>query len=190
MMVSPSATSAARTSDARGAQVGGQHGGGAERSFAADHGAAAFDFDVGAHAHQFLRVHEAVLENIFGDDGRAFGLRGQRHELRLQSVGKPGYSSVIMSAAVKGLSPMTRTESAVHLVFTPTSSQFAEQRVEMSGIASGDVEIASGHGAGDDEGAGLDAVGNDAVLARRSVCSRLGRGWWACRRLRSSLPSC
>ena len=34
----------------------------------------------------------------------------------------------------------------------------------MGGIASGDVEIASGHGAGDDERAGFDAVGNDAVL--------------------------
>ena len=34
----------------------------------------------------------------------------------------------------------------------------------MLGIASGDVEVAAGHGAGDDEGSGLDAVGNDAVL--------------------------
>ena len=69
-----------------------------------------------------------------------------------------------MSAAVKGLSPMTRTESAVRLGFDADFVKFAEQRVEMRGIASGDVEIASGHGTGDDEGAGLDAIGNDAVL--------------------------
>ena len=34
----------------------------------------------------------------------------------------------------------------------------------MRGFASGNVEIASGHGAGDDERAGFDAVGNDSVL--------------------------
>ncbi len=33
----------------------------------------------------------------------------------------------------------------------------------MRGIAGGDVEVAAGERAGDDEGAGLDAVGNDAV---------------------------
>src|SRR5579872_2105812 len=42
--------------------------------------------------------------------------------------------------------------------------QLAEQCVEMRGITSGDVEIASGHGSGDDEGSRLDAVRNDAML--------------------------
>ena len=59
---------------------------------------------------------------------------------------------------------MTRTESAVHFVLTPTSLKFAEQRVEMGGIAAGNVEIAAGHGARDEKGSGFDAVGNDAVL--------------------------
>src|ERR1019366_9518752 len=58
-----------------GAQVRGEDGGGAERSSAADDGAAAFDLDVRAHADQFLRVHKAVLKNVFRDDRRAFGLR-------------------------------------------------------------------------------------------------------------------
>src|ERR1022692_4329681 len=40
-----------------GAQVTGQDGGGAERGFATDYGAAAFNLNVGAHANQFLRVH-------------------------------------------------------------------------------------------------------------------------------------
>ena len=48
-------------------------------------------------------------------------------------------------------------------VLTPTSCKLAEQRAEVRGIASGNVEIAAGHRAGDDERAGFDAVGNDAV---------------------------
>src|SRR5271155_1799734 len=66
-----------------GAQVRGEYGRGAKRSSAAYDGAAAFDLDIGAHAHKFLRVHEAVLEDILGDDRRACGLRGERHVLRL-----------------------------------------------------------------------------------------------------------
>src|ERR1700675_3443441 len=42
--------------------------------------------------------------------------------------------------------------------------QFAEERVEVSRIASRDVEIASGHGAGNNEGSSFDAVGNDAMF--------------------------
>src|SRR6202040_1289183 len=78
--------------DQRGAsaQVGGEDGGGAERSFTDYHGAAAFDFYVRAHADQFLRVHKAVLKNIFDDDGSAFGLRSSRHELRLHVGGEAG----------------------------------------------------------------------------------------------------
>ena len=59
-----------------GTQITGQDGGGAEGSLAADYGAAAFDFDVRAHADQFLGVHEAVLEDVFRDDGCALGLSG------------------------------------------------------------------------------------------------------------------
>src|SRR5262249_41601032 len=44
----------------RGAQVGSEHCGRAQRSLAANHRAAAFDLDVRAHAHQFLRVHETI----------------------------------------------------------------------------------------------------------------------------------
>ena len=59
---------------------------------------------------------------------------------------------------------MTRTESDVDLVLTPTSFEFTKDCAEVSGIASGNVEVAAGHGAGDQEGAGFDAVGYDAVL--------------------------
>ena len=52
----------------RGAQVGGEYGGGAQRSLAANYRAASFNFYVRTHAHQFLSVHETVLEDVFGDD--------------------------------------------------------------------------------------------------------------------------
>ena len=109
MMVSPSATRAASTSDAEARRSLSQDGGGAQRSLAADDGAAAFDLDVRAHADQFLRVHEAVLENVFGDDRGAFGLRRQRHELRLHVGGEAGILLGGHVGGVNGLSPMTRT---------------------------------------------------------------------------------
>src|SRR5438270_6366390 len=34
----------------------------------------------------------------------------------------------------------------------------------MSGIAAGNIEVAAGEGSGNEEGAGLDAVGDDAML--------------------------
>src|SRR5205807_2311193 len=42
------------------------------------------------------------------------------------SVGKPGYSSVTMSAAFRGPSPITRTASVVCAVLTPTSCSFCK----------------------------------------------------------------
>ena len=44
---------------------------------------AAFDADVGTHADEFLDMHEAVLEDVFGDLRRAFALGGEGHILRL-----------------------------------------------------------------------------------------------------------
>ena len=147
-----------------GAQVAGEDGGGAERSFAADDGAAAFDFDVCAHADQFLGVHEAVLENIFGDDRSAFGLRGQRHELRLHVGGESGKFFGGHVGGGEGIVAHDADGIGGGFGFDADFLQFAEHGAEVSGIASGDVEVAAGHGAGDEERAGFDAVGNDAVL--------------------------
>ena len=57
---------------------------------AGDDGLTAFDADVGAHARQLLGVHEAILENGFGDEGDALGLGHQGHELGLQIGGEAG----------------------------------------------------------------------------------------------------
>ena len=147
-----------------GAQVAGEHGGGAELSFAADHGAVALDFNVRTHADQFLSVHEAVLENIFGDDRRAFGLRGQRHELGLHVGGKSGKFFGGHIRGGEGIVAHHAHGVGGRLGLDSDFLEFAEDRAEVSGIASGDVEVAAGHGSGDKKCAGFDAVGNDAVL--------------------------
>ena len=59
------------------------------------------------------------------------------------SVGKPGYSSVIMSAASSGLSPMTRTDSADCAVLTPTSLSSRAER-EVARVAAGDINVSAG----------------------------------------------
>src|SRR3546814_2142163 len=51
-------------------------------------GAVAFDVDLGAQAHQFLHVHEAVLEDRLVDDADAFGDAVHGHELRLHVGGE------------------------------------------------------------------------------------------------------
>ena len=80
------------------------------------------------------------------------------------SVGKPGYSSVDMSLAVSEPPEWTRTLSLPTSSLTPQSSRLGDDGAEVRGVAAVDVEVAAGDGAGDEEGAGLDAVRIDAVL--------------------------
>ena len=109
-------------------------------------------------------MHESVLENILGDDGCAFGLREQGHELRLAVGGEAG---MLFGGHVGGGERVVAHDAdgiGGGASFDADFVKLAEEGAEMRGIAPGDVEIASGHGASDDERAGFDAVGNDAVL--------------------------
>ena len=109
-------------------------------------------------------MHEAVLKDIFGDDRGAFGLRRQRQVLRL-AIGRE--SGMLFGGHVScGERVVAHDTDRVGGDFRFDSNfvKLAEQGVEMTGVASDDVEIASGHGAGDDERAGFDAVWNDAVF--------------------------
>ena len=54
------------------------------------------------------------------------------------SVGKPGYSSVIMSAHFSGPLPTMRTDSPLRLHRHAALFQLLQQRVEMKRIAAGD----------------------------------------------------
>ena len=130
---------------------------------AADGGGAALHGDVGAHAVEFLHVHEAVLEDVFGDGGGAFGLGGEGHVLGLHVGGEAG---VFFSGDVGGLERAAGADADV--VFADLDADAAlfklgDECAEVGGVAAVDVEVAAGDGAGDEEGAGLDAVGIDAV---------------------------
>ena len=80
------------------------------------------------------------------------------------SVGKPGYSSVEMSAALRASPPeRTRTLSCADVDADAALFELGDEGAEVAGVAAVDVEVAAGDGAGDEEGAGFDAVGVDAV---------------------------
>src|ERR1700686_254165 len=146
-----------------GAQVGSEDGGGAQRSSAADDGAAAFDLNVGAHAYQFLRMHEAVLKNVFFDDRRAFGLRGERHVLRLHVSGEAGIFFSVHVGGVKRLIAHDADRVGLDRSFHASFSELLQDGGEVRGIASGNIEVPAGEGSGKDEGSGFDAVGDDTV---------------------------
>src|SRR5215472_11250272 len=60
-----------------------KHGGSTKLSLSTDNCAASFDLDIRAHTHQFLSVHEAILEDVLGHNRRTLGLRRESHVLRL-----------------------------------------------------------------------------------------------------------
>ncbi len=79
------------------------------------------------------------------------------------SVGKPGYSSVVMSVAASLTAGADAHVLLADFEFDAAGFKLAEQRAEVLGVAAVDVEVAAGDGAGDEEGAGFDAVGVDAM---------------------------
>ena len=79
------------------------------------------------------------------------------------SVGKPGNSSVEMLVALSEPPERTRTCPCRLSRRTPQASSLAMSAPRWAGLQSVDVEVAAGDGRGDEEGAGLDAVGIDAV---------------------------
>ena len=148
----------------RGAQIGRQHGRAAQLRFTANGCATAFNPDIRAHAQHFLRVHEAVFEDIFRDDRRAFGLRGQRHELRLH-VGRK--ARVLFGVDIGGFEWTITLHADAVAGFCDLNSglfEFLKYSSEMTGITSGHVQVAAGQRSGDDEGTCFDAVGDDAVF--------------------------
>src|SRR5450631_3058200 len=63
------------------AQVGTHDCGRGETGGAAHGGGASIHLDVGAHAHQFLHMHETIFEDVFADLAYTFSLRGEGHVL-------------------------------------------------------------------------------------------------------------
>ena len=112
-----------------------------------------------------LCVQETIFKNSFVDDGSAFGLRGQRHILRLHVGGEAG---ILFGGDVGG----DKFSYAVDAQLSRTSllnrharfAQFADNRAEMQRLAIGERDIAVGDSASDEKCAGFDAVGNHGVF--------------------------
>src|SRR5208283_1711925 len=121
-------------------------------SSSADDGAAAFNLDIRAHANQFLRVHEAVLENIFRDDRRAGGLGGERHVLRLHIGGEAGIFFRVHVGGCKRLVAHDADGVGFHRGLHASFPELLQDAGKVRGLASGDVESSR-----------LDAVGDNAV---------------------------
>ena len=80
------------------------------------------------------------------------------------SVGKPGYSSVEMSAARRlPVAADADRIGAEHIDARAGLLQLGDDGAEVSRVAVGHNQIAAGDGAGHQEGSRLDAVGIDAV---------------------------
>ena len=79
------------------------------------------------------------------------------------SVGKPGNSSVTMSTAFSGESPITRTPSPLTRKVDAAFPQLLKQGSEMGRVAACHHKVAAGERGGNYEGAGLDPIRDDAV---------------------------
>ena len=90
------------------------------------------------------------------------------------SVAKPGYSSVVTSAATSFFAPRTRSafstlRSDRHAAFL----EFIDHGGEVLGLAAGDQEVAAGDGSGDQKSSSLDAVGNDGMSGAMQLFNSL-----------------
>jgi len=148
-----------------GAKVGGLDGCAGKWGWAVDDGAVAANGDVGAHALHFEVVKKAVFENGLGNGGDAFGLRGERHVLRLHVSGE---ARVFFGGDVGGdeSSNTTHAELQGRGFFDGNASvtKPGDDRSEVLRFTVGEGEIAIGDGPGDEERTGFDAVGDDRVF--------------------------
>src|SRR5208283_787954 len=132
-----------------GAEVGAHDGGGLQFAGAADGGGAALHGDGGSHAVEFLDVHEAVLEDVFGDGGCAVGLRGEGHELGLHVGGEAGE---LLGGDVGGLERAAAADADVFLADLEADAagfELGDECAEVGGVAAIDVEVAASDGPGE-----------------------------------------
>ena len=117
---------------------------------AANDGAASIDRDVRAHASHFAGMEKAVFEDCFGDHGSAFGLRRQRHILRLHVGGETG---ILLGDDVGGNELVSIMHAQRRSIWNfhghAGGFQFRDYRAKWSGVAIGDGEIAIRDGPSD-----------------------------------------
>ena len=147
-----------------GAQIGCCDRRAAERSRTRDDGQIAVDGDIRAHARHFAGVQIAIFENGFADVRYAFGLCGERHELRLHVRGEAG---IFLGGDVGGdeLLRGAHAERAFpsQRISTPHSRSFSMTAPRWLGSQFVEQQFAAGDRARDQKSAGFDAIGNYGV---------------------------
>src|SRR5206468_1084451 len=150
-----------------------RHGRARERLRPAHDGVVAVHVDVGAHAHQLLRVQEAVLEDRLGDRAGAGGARHEGHELRLE-VGREAGIGHGLRVDGGELAVALDANAALPLAHRHTRlAELGEERLQMIGARPGHLHRAAGHRRRHHEGTRLDAVRDDGVLAAAQLGTAL-----------------
>src|SRR5664279_6286974 len=112
-------------------------------SLTADYGTMSLDLDICAHAYQFLRMHEAVLENVFRDHTVAIGLSSQSHVLCLHVGGK---SWIFLRVDIGGLERAMAHDAnriCIRDHINTTFAQFGQQGIAMTRHAVCDRQVAT-----------------------------------------------
>src|SRR5699024_6511463 len=124
----------------------------------------ALDLRLGAHALQLEDVHEAVFEHVFDDHAGAFGDGIECRELRLHVGRKTGVG--------RGVDVHRAGAAAVHVQLDPVLAdadvgagvvQLGGDRAQKIRARVAGTHLAARDRAGDQVGAGFDAVGQHAV---------------------------
>ena len=129
-----------------------------------DRGRGAFDGDVGAHALQLGRVHEAGRVDLLGDRAASVDEELEGHELRLQVRREAwvGFGDDLDGARRLAVGA---DEVGAGLDLDARFTELVEEGREVRRVAVRHRDVAAGDGAGHEVGAGFDAVGNDRMVA-------------------------
>ena len=158
-----------------GAQIGGHHRGAGEHLDAAHDRRVAVRLDVGAHAQQLGHVHEAILEDGFGEHASAPRAGHQGHELRLHVGREAGVRRGRHVDAAQGLFAADAHVLAFALDLQPGLAQLHDHRLQIVERAALEQHVAARRADGGHECARLDAVGDDRVIERREARPRRRR---------------
>jgi hypothetical protein len=145
-------------------QIAGNHLRAGERGGAGDNRLPSFDTDVSAHTGEFEGVHEAVLENRFGDEGDPLGLSHQRHELRLEIGGETGvFFGGDVDAFEHAAPPYAELAGRGLGDLHAGLKKLRDQSAQVVGHAAGYQQIAARESAGNEKRPGFDPVGDHRV---------------------------
>lgn len=125
----------------------------------------ALDTNIGTHTHELGGEHEAVLEDVLGNYGASVGKGRKHHDLRLH-VGRETRERKRLDIDRPDALDAIDVDAALDtLALDAHKFHLFEHHSQVDGAEARNIDAALiGHeGAGDDKGAGLDAVTHHAM---------------------------